>query len=110
MPWLFKKITAVAGETDCCGSVLEEKLSRLSRQLDLSGLPPPSCGLSQLFCRRNRATGYSVEWWVDQEALPWLAPDGSLHASPAPFGDISPGIRQRSFRADNRYLASWRQQ
>jgi general secretion pathway protein E len=20
-----------------------------------------------------------VEWWVDQEALPWLAPDGSLH-------------------------------
>jgi general secretion pathway protein E len=63
------------------GAVSEEKLLEvLSRQLDLSVIATAELPVDPaVFAAAIERSGYSVEWWVDQEALPWLAPDGSLH-------------------------------
>ena len=63
------------------GAVSEEKLLEvLSRQLDLSVIAAAELPVDPtVFAAAIERSGYSVEWWIDQEALPWLTPDGSLH-------------------------------
>src|SRR5208337_1596115 len=61
------------------GALSEERLMpMLSRQLGLPLLGEKDLPADTDACLEAiKRSGYSVDWWIDQEALPWLA-DGEL--------------------------------
>ena len=63
------------------GALSEDRLlAMLSRQLGIPIIAPEQVPIdSAIFMAAMDKSGYPPEWWIDQEALPWLDDSGALH-------------------------------
>jgi general secretion pathway protein E len=63
------------------GALSEDRLLLvLSRQLGIPIVAPDQIPIdSASFASAIERSGYPAEWWIDQEALPWLDDTGALH-------------------------------
>jgi general secretion pathway protein E len=63
------------------GALSEDRLLIvLSRQLGIAIIAPDQIPIdSATFMAAMDKSGYPPEWWIDQEALPWLDDSGALH-------------------------------